>query len=140
MRIAADESVHNANDVEERIALGYKAITLKPIAKTLSETLKIIKIAHEKSVICFCADLTVNPLLVEWNKNIAARIKTLPEMKIGILESNGEQNYVNWETMQNYSPFSKLGACKNGIYELNESFFEISGGIFEEAKYYESLF
>lgn len=140
VRIAADESVHNANDVEERIALGYKAITLKPIAKTLSETLKIIKIAHKKSVICFCADLTVNPLLVEWNKNIAARIKTLPEMKIGILESNGEQNYVNWETMQNYSPFSKLGACKNGIYELNESFFEESGGIFEEAKYYESLF
>ena len=140
VRIAADESVHSIKDVEERISLGYKAITLKPIAKTLSETLKILKVSHEKGVVCFCADLTVNPLLVEWNKNVAARIKTLPEMKIGILESNGEQNYVNWEEMQSYSPFGKKGASKNGIYELDESFFEISGGIFEESKYYESLF
>ncbi len=140
VRIAADESVHSEKDVEERIALGYKAITLKPIAKTLSETLKILKKAYEKNVVCFCADLTVNPLLVEWNKNIAARIKTLPEMKIGILESNGEQNYVNWEEMQSYSPFGKKGASKNGIYELDESFFGKSGGIFEEIKYYTSLF
>ena len=139
IRIAADESVHSEKDVEERIALGYKAITLKPIAKTLSETLKILKKAYEKNVVCFCADLTVNPLLVEWNKNIAARIKTLPEMKVGILESNGEQNYVNWETMQNESPFGKKGACKNGIYELTEEFFEKSGGIFEETKYYTNL-
>ena len=43
VRIAADESVHSLIDVEERIGLGYKAITLKPIAKTLSETLKILK-------------------------------------------------------------------------------------------------
>lgn len=135
IRIAADESVHSEKDVEERIALGYKAITLKPIAKTLSETLKILKKAYEKNVVCFCADLTVNPLLVEWNKNIAARIKTLPEMKVGILESNGEQNYVNWETMQNESPFGQKGASKNGIYELTEEFFEKSGGIFEETKY-----
>lgn len=140
VRIAADESVHSIKDVEERISLGYKAITLKPIAKTLSETLKILKKSYEKDVVCFCADLTVNPLLVEWNKNIASRIQTLPEMKIGILESNGEQNYVNWEMMQNYSPFGKSGACKNGIYQLNEKFFEISGGIFQETKYYTSLF
>lgn len=139
VRIAADESVHSVKDVEERILLGYKAITLKPIAKTLSETLKILKKAHEKDVLCFCADLTVNPLLVEWNKNIAARIKTLPEMKIGILESNGEQNYVNWETMQNESPLGKKGACKNGIYELTEEFFEKSDGIFEETQYYTNL-
>ena len=64
----------------------------------------------------------------------------MPEMKIGILESNGEQNYVNWEEMQSYSPFEKKGASKNGIYELNGRFFEKSGGIFEETKYYESLF
>ena len=140
VRVAADESVHSLKDVEERIELGYKAITLKPIAKTLSETLKILNKAYEKNVVCFCADLTVNPLLVEWNKNIAARIDTLPEMKIGVLESNGEQNYVAWEKMQNYSSFSKLWACKNGIYQLDEKFFESSGGIFAETKYYADLF
>ena len=141
VRIAADESVHSVKDVEERIGLGYKAITLKPIAKTLSETLKILKKAYEKDVACFCADLTVNPLLVEWNKNLAARIKTLPEMRIGVLESNGEQNYVRWEELYEAHPcgVKSFARCKNGLYELTEEFYEISGGIFEFSKYYENL-
>lgn len=132
VRIAADESVHSEKDVEERLELGYKAITLKPIAKTLSETLKILKKAHEKNVVCFCADLTVNPLLVEWNKNVAARIKTLPEMRIGILESNGEQNYVRWEELYEAHPCGKksFARCQKGLYTLTDEFFEISGGIF----------
>ncbi len=141
-RIAADESIHSLKDVEERITLGYKAVTLKPIAKTLSETLKILNSANEKGIPCFCADLTVNPLLVEWNKNIAARIKTIPEMKIGILESNGEQNYVNWDIMCSYEPLYKesFAKCDNGIYTLDEKFFETSGGIFLSSYYYDNLF
>lgn len=137
-RIAADESVHSVRDVEERIALGYKAITLKPIAKTLSETLKILKVAYEKGVVCFCADLTVNPLLVEWNKNVAARISTLPEMKIGILESNGEQNYVEWEKLYAAHPCGNkpFARCKSGLYTLDSEFFAYSGGIFQDSPYY----
>ena len=139
VRIAADESVHSLQDVEERIALGYKAITLKPIAKTLSETLRILRSAWEKGVVCFCADLTVNPLLVEWNKNVAARIGTLPEMKIGILESNGEQNYVRWEELYQAHPCGRksFARCRDGLYELNEEFFTCSGGIFLPSKYRE---
>jgi L-alanine-DL-glutamate epimerase-like enolase superfamily enzyme len=34
VRFAVDESVHSELDVDERLNLGYKAITLKPIAKT----------------------------------------------------------------------------------------------------------
>lgn len=141
VRIAADESVHSVKDVEERIELGYKAITLKPIAKTLSETLKILKKAYEKGVVCFCADLTVNPLLVEWNKNVAARIGTLPEMKIGILESNGEQNYVRWEDLYKAHPCKEkpFARCRRGLYTLDEEFFVISGGIFKPSQYYDSL-
>lgn len=141
VRIAADESVHSVKDVEERISLGYKAITLKPIAKTLSETLKILKQSNKKGVVCFCADLTVNPLLVEWNKNVAARIKSLPEMKIGILESNGEQNYVRWEELYRAHPCEQkdFARCKEGIYTLDEEFFSISGGIFETSSYYQTL-
>jgi len=59
----------------ERIALGYGAIALKPIAKTLSMSLKIAALAHERNVPCFCADLTVNPTLLEWNKTLAARME-----------------------------------------------------------------
>ena len=140
VRCAADESVHSLVDVEERIALGYKAITLKPIAKTLSETLKILKKAYEKNVVCFCADLTVNPLLVEWNKNVAARIGTLPEMNIGILESNGEQNYINWNEMQECVTAKNETTYKNSIYILTNNFFKTSGGIFEKFSYYEKLF
>lgn len=141
VRVAADESVHSLHDVEERIALGYKAITLKPIAKTLSETLKILKSAHEKGVTCFCADLTVNPLLVEWNKNVAARISTLPEMKVGILESNGEQNYVRWEALYKAHPCGEkpFARCVKGVYHLDEEFFGCSGGIFLPSKYYDDI-
>ena len=142
VRIAADESVHSAHDVEERISLGYGAITLKPIAKTLSETLKILKVAVKKDVPCFCADLTVNPLLVEWNKNIASRIKGLPEMNIGVLESNGEQNYQNWDTMYTYLPsgYEKDARCKDSLYNMTKDFFNTSGGIFDDSEFYKSLF
>lgn len=141
VRIAADESVHAVKDVEERIALGYGAVTLKPIAKTLSETLKILKVAYENNVPCFCADLTVSPILVEWNKNIAARIDSIPEMKIGILESNGEQNYVNWEELYTYHPMNgkPFVRCKNGMYSLDEEFYQTSGGIFAYSNYYDNL-
>jgi len=35
-----------------------RAIALKPIAKTLSMSLRIARLAHERGVPCFCADLT----------------------------------------------------------------------------------
>lgn len=80
----------------------------------------------------FCADLTVSPLLVEWNKNIAARIKKIPEMKVGVLESNGAQNYINWEKMYSFHPFKNKKSTKpiNGVYLLDEEFYQCSGGIF----------
>ena len=80
VRIAADESAHTDRDAQHRMDLGYQAIALKPIAKTLSMSLKIARLAHERGVPCFCADLTVNPLLVEWNKNVAARLASLPQL------------------------------------------------------------
>jgi L-alanine-DL-glutamate epimerase-like enolase superfamily enzyme len=142
VRITADESVHSVEDVEERANLGYKAIALKPIAKTMSETLKILKKAYERKICCFCADLTVNPFLVEFNKNFAARIETLPELKIGIVESNGNQNYLQWDNMLKYHPMygNNFTKMKKNIYYLDESFYSVSGGIFKESNYYDNLF
>ena len=142
VRMAADESVHSLCDVKKRVSMGYQAIALKPIAKTLSETLKILSAANEMGAICFCADLTVNPLLLEWNKNIAARIQPLPEMKVGVVESNGEQNYVNWQEMKTYLPMYEEHPVieKDYMYILGEEFFENSGGIFLDSKYYCELF
>lgn len=142
VRVTADESVHSACDVEKRAALGYKAIALKPIAKTISETLKILNKAYEKNIHCFCADLTVNPLLVEFNKNIAARIETLPEIKMGIVESNGHQNYLQWDNMLNYHPMydSLFTKPQKNIYYLDDNFYSVSGGIFKKSNYYDNLF
>jgi len=139
--IAADESAHSDKDAAERIGLGYTAIALKPVAKTMSMSLKVAKIAHDKNIPCFCADLTVNPILVDWNKNVAARLGTLPGMKVGVLESNGHQNYRNWEAMKSYHPCngSAWMETHKGMLSLDEDFYARSGGIFNVSKHYEQL-
>lgn len=131
-RLAADESAHSADDAEKRIQMGYGAIALKPIAKTVSMSLKIAKLAAEKNVPCFCADLTVNPILVDWNKNFASRLAALPGMNIGVLETNGHQNYKNWNSMMVAHPCAGADWLKmnEGVFSLSEDFYEKSGGIF----------
>jgi L-alanine-DL-glutamate epimerase-like enolase superfamily enzyme len=141
VRVAADESVHSVKDVKVRRDLGYKAVALKAVAKTMSETLKILEAATDYGMHCFCADLTVNPLLVEFNKNIAARIALIPELKIGILESNGEQNYTHWQQMCRYHPMfdSAFALAMSGEFCIDEEFYKTSGGIFRESEYYDNL-
>lgn len=142
VRIAADESAHTDKDALKRIQMGYKAIALKAIAKTLSMTLKIAKVASDHNIPCFCADLTVNPILVEWNKNVAARLSPFPDIGIGLLETNGHQNYRNWEIMKGYNPCkdSSWTKTENGIFELNDDYYEKSGGIFMTSDHYEKMF
>ena len=132
---AADESAHSIEDVKERIELGYRAITLKPIAKTLSITMKMAEYAESVGVQCFCADLTVNPLMLEWNKNVAARLSPLVGMKIGVVESNGAQNYVNWADMCRYA--EKCDSA-GSFYELFEDFYSVAD-IFEPKEHYLEL-
>ncbi|HQG57030.1 MAG TPA: enolase C-terminal domain-like protein [Bacteroidales bacterium] len=138
VRIAADESAHTVIDALERIKMGYGAIALKAIAKTLSMTLKIINVAYENNIPCFCADLTVNPILVEWNKNVAARLKPFPGIGLGLLETNGHQNYKNWAIMKSYHPFPDAlwANARNGIFELDNDFYSKSGGIFIQSPHY----
>jgi len=141
VRIAADESAHTDKDAFKRIQMGYGAIALKAIAKTLSMTLKIAKVAHEHHIPCFCADLTVNPILVEWNKNVAARLAPLPGLEIGLLETNGHQNYSNWDEMKKAHPFPNAvwATTHNGVFELDEHFYLHSGGIFKDLERYSLL-
>jgi L-alanine-DL-glutamate epimerase-like enolase superfamily enzyme len=143
VRLAADESAHTDEDAIKRIAMGYKAIALKAIAKTLSMTMKIAQVAFERNIPCFCADLTVNPILVDWNKNVAARLNAFPGLgSLGLIESNGHQNYKNWNTMMSYHPHSDGSwvKAKNGVYELNDQFYKTGGGIFESMPHYEEMF
>lgn len=143
VRIAADESAHTDEDALKRIQMGYKAIALKAIAKTLSMTMKIAQIAYEHDVPCFCADLTVNPILVDWNKIVAARLAAFPGLGgLGLLETNGHQNYKNWKQMEEYHPFpnAKWRKTKNGVFELGTDYYENDGGIFDASDHYEKMF
>lgn len=143
LRLASDESAHTVEDALMRIEMGYKAIALKAIAKTLSMTMKIAQAAYEKNIPCFCADLTVNPVLVEWNKNVAARLSSFPGIgDLGLVESNGHQNYRNWETMKGYHPRrnGRWVDVKQGVYELDDEFYTAGGGIFDPMPHYEAMF
>ncbi len=140
--IAADESAHTDKDALARIEMGYGAIALKPIAKTLSMTLKIAQLAHEHGIPCFCADLTVSPLLVEWNKNIAARLAAFPGVGLPMLEANGHQNYRDWQRMCTYlpEPDAPWVSDHDGVFHLNESFYNDQTSLFTPSGHYASLF
>ena len=143
VRVVADESAHTDQDVLTRIEMGYQGIALKPIAKTLSMTLKMAKVAHENNIPCLCADLTVNPILVDWNKNVAARLAPLPGFdNVGLMENNGHQNYRDWAEMLSYHPYAEASwvTARDGVFVLNEEFYEKSGGIFTRSQHYENLF
>lgn len=142
VRIASDESAHTDEDALKRIQMGYRAIALKAIAKTLSMTMKIARVAHEHEVPCFCADLTVNPILVEWNKNVAARLAPFPGLGTGLLETNGHQNYRNWDRMVAFHPCptAPWREARGGVFRLDRDYYESNGCIFEPSEHYEHLF
>ena len=143
VRVVADESAHTDEDVLTRIEMGYQGIALKPIAKTLSMTLKMAKVAYENNIPCLCADLTVNPILVDWNKNVAARLAPLPGFaEVGMMENNGHQNYRDWSEMLSYHPYSNARwvTARGGVFSLDKAFYEKSGGIYAPSEHYEQLF
>ena len=142
IRMAADESVHNEADALRRLEQGYGALVLKGIAKTLSLSVKMAKLAYERNVPCLCADLTVNPILLRWHQNLAAHLTPFPGLEdMGLMETNGDMNYVNWQAMLGYHPSAKASWMqhKKGVFELNEDFYQQSGGIFRVADHYEAL-
>ena len=143
VRIAADESAHTAKDVLKRIQMGYKAIALKAAAKTLSMTMRMAKVAYENNIPCFLADLTCIPILVDWNKNVSARLAPFPGLKeMGLLESNGHQNYVNWKNLISYCSYSDGSwiESKDGLFHLDNDFYEKSGGVLKSSEHYLNLF
>lgn len=142
-RIAADESAHTDEDARRRIEQGYNSIAVKAVAKTLSMTMKIARVAYEHSIPCFCADLTVNPILLEWNKAVAARLPAFPEMPgLGLQECNGWQNYKNWENMMGHLPNQEAEWIKPkaGVFHTKEDFYSQSGGLFQASPHYSRLF
>ena len=143
LRLAADESAHTVKDALERIEMGYRAMALKPIAKTMSMSMKIAQAAFEKGVPCFCADLTVCPAMVEWNKAVAARLPAFPGIgDLGLVETNGHQNFRNWETMRRdlAHPDAHWTRTERGVFECDADYWAKSGGILEPMPRYEKMY
>jgi hypothetical protein len=106
-------------------------------------TLKIAQVAYERDIPLLCADLTVNPFLVDWNKNIAARLEGFPGLgDMNLMENNGHQNYRDWERMETYHPCSGASwtEAQNGVFVTNDDFYERSGCIFEQPEHYAQMF
>jgi L-alanine-DL-glutamate epimerase-like enolase superfamily enzyme len=137
---AIDESAHSVEDSLAKFQQGYKAVALKPVAKTLSESLKILKAATDRGIKCFTADLTVAPWQLEWNRNLAARIPTLDCVKTGLLESNGNMNYTDWDRLKSYHPIGNGSwvDAKNGLFDLAD-FYDEDGGLFKMPEHYKEI-
>ena len=145
--IASDESAHSVKDVIEQIQKGARLIALKPIAKTMSETFRMVQAVYDYNktakeekdkVYCFCADLTVIPQLVQLNLNFAARLPTIPGMIIPAFETNGHQHYKNWKQLRKDQPLHNKQWAQQikGIFGLDPNWYRHDGGIWKSSNTY----
>ncbi len=140
-RFAGDESIETVADVHTRLEQGYGAMAIKPAGKTLSLAFRMIE-TIKNNVPCFVADNACVPVLVEWNKNVAARLPAFPGVNGGLMESNGPENYGTWDRMLSEYPMPNASYLRpqSGAYVLGETYYNQSGGIFEEPTVYTRLF
>lgn len=141
-RLAADESLHSVADLQTKVEQGYTAVALKPAGKTLSVAFRMAAAAAEAGVPAYLADNACVPLLVEWNKNVAARLPAFPGVKCGIMESNGPETYATWQRMLDALPFAGASwlRAREGAFALDGAYYQQSGGIFLKPTPYCDLF
>jgi L-alanine-DL-glutamate epimerase-like enolase superfamily enzyme len=140
VRVAADESLHGADDLAERIDLGYGAVALKPAGKTLSQSVLLAAEAIRHGLACFVADSACVPALLAWNLLFAAHLPPFPGLGTVLMESNGAQNYADWDRLVAELPGSEAWIRPvRGEWRLDDEFFASSGGIFEPIGHYEGL-
>ncbi|MCX8092298.1 MAG: L-alanine-DL-glutamate epimerase, partial [Verrucomicrobiae bacterium] len=65
-----------------------------------------------------------------------------PGLATGLLETNGHQNYKNWETMRSYHPLPNASWTKiqKGLFHLDDEYWRQDGGIFLPSAHYEKMF
>ena len=141
--LAADESVHCVEDVYRRAEVGYEAMAVKAAGKTFSLALDLVEAAAACELDCFVADNACVPLLVDWNRNLAARLPRLSGVRGGMMETNGAENYgPAWRRMLDEHPCAGASWLmpRAGAFFLDEKFFTDGGGVFSGTQPYATLF
>lgn len=132
--VAADESLHDVKDVKQRAELGYGAVALKPAGKTLSLSLLMAMEAARHDLLPFVADSATTPRLIDWNRNLSARLPTFPGLDGGLIESNGAQFYKDWDRL--VRGHSCYGAAwvepVDGAFQLDDDFYQNGGGLISQ--------
>lgn len=141
LRVAADESLHDIADLQQRADLGYRALALKPAGKTLSLSVLMATRAARLGIPCFVADSACVPSLVQWNLAFAALLPPFAELGMGLIETNGAQHYANWtELLHEHSARSRDWLTpRNGVFTINQEFMAHSGGVFTDSDHYSAL-
>jgi len=135
VRIAADESLHDATAVAHKAAQGYSAIAIKPAGKTMTVAFEMASAAARHRMACYVADNACVPFLVDWNKIFAAHLPPFPGIKGGLMEANGPESYPDWPALV-ASSHPRAGASwlwpERGTFHLDQEFYEASGGILDD--------
>ena len=141
LRVAADESLHDIADLQQRADLGYRALALKPAGKTLSLSVLMATRAARLGIPCFVSDSACVPSLVQWNLAFAALLPPFAELGMGLIETNGAQHYANWtELLHEHSARSRDWLTpRNGVFTINQEFMAHSGGVFTDSDHYSAL-
>jgi len=131
-RFAGDESVESTEDVRTRVEQGYAAMAIKTAGKTVSRCFRMIAAARDAGAIGLVADNACLPVMVEWNKNVAARLPAFPGLGGGLLESNGPENYAHWDRLVAEYPLAEAPWLRpqQGAFILDDAYYDCSGGIF----------
>ena len=71
----------------------------------------------------------VPPALLDWNMSLAARLPRVPGLRVGVVESNGPQNYTDWRRLDAMcaAPGAAWRTPQNGVYRLDGGFYGESG-------------
>ena len=77
----------------------------------------------------------------ELEEAVACRLAPFPGLGLGLLETNGHQNYLHWDRMVSYHPYTDAGwrQTKSGVFNLDKDYYEKSGGIFAPSAHYQDM-
>ena len=114
--LAADESLHDLSEVNERADLGYRAMAIKPAGKDPKQIPADGSGRPGAGNSLFCRRLGLHSPPAGMEQKRSGPPKAVPGLEMGIIESHGEQTYKNWRGLVADLPIPgrRMGRAKGG--------------------------